>query len=178
MDRKEAGWRRFADADWAAARDSFAAALEHDPGDPEALDGLGQSLWWLGERDAAIDRRREAYAAYQRRGDARKAGGLAVYLAGEYRIDGRHAAAAGWLSRARRLLASTATGPEHGWLAVEEAKRAGDSEAAEQYARGALEVAHELADPDIECMALAQLGRALVRQGRAGGGASPRPGAG
>src|SRR5918999_2205338 len=112
MDRKEAGWRRFADADWAAARDSFAAALEHDPGDPEALDGLGQSLWWLGERDAAIDRRREAYAAYQRRGDARKAGGLAVYLAGEYRIDGQQAAAAGWLSRARRLLAGADAIPE------------------------------------------------------------------
>ena len=30
----------------------------------------------------------------------------------------------------------------------------------------ALEVAHELADPDVECMALAQLGRAVVRQGR------------
>src|SRR5918999_813413 len=122
MDRKEAGWRRFADADWAAARDSFAAVLEHDPGDPEALDGLGQSLWWLGERDAGIDRRRDAYAAYRRRGDDRGAGRIATYLAGEHRIDGQDAAAAGWLARARRLLAGAG--------------------------------------------ALAQLGRAVVRQGR------------
>src|ERR671914_2308409 len=131
MDSKQSGWKHFAEADWEAARDAFAAAVEAEPDDPEALDGLGQSLWWLGERDAAIDRRREAYAAYQRRGEAREAGGLAVYLAGEYRIDGQHAAAAGWLSRARRLLAGTATGPEHGWLAVEEAKRGAEPEAAE-----------------------------------------------
>ena len=95
MGDKQAGWQHFDHADWAAARDAFAAALEGHPGDPEALDGLGQSLWWLGERDAGIDSRREAYAAYQRRGDAHNAGRLAIYLAGEHRIDGQHAAAAG-----------------------------------------------------------------------------------
>jgi DNA-binding NarL/FixJ family response regulator len=166
MSSKQAGWQHFARADWAAARDAFAAALEEDPGDPEALDGLGQSLWWLGAREAGIDRRREAYAAYRRRGDARSAGGLATYLAGEHRIDGQHAAAAGWLSRARRLLAGVGTVSELGWLAIEDAKRASDPLAAERHARAALELAHELSDPDVECMALAQLGRAVVRQGR------------
>ena len=166
MDRKQEGWQRFADADWAGARDAFAAALEEDPGDPGALDGLGQSLWWLGDRDAAIDRRREAYAAYQRRGEARKAGMLATYLAGEHRIDGRDAEASGWLSRARRLLAGEGAVPELGWLEIEEAKRARDPAEAERHARAALKVAHELADPDVECMALAQVGRAVVRQGR------------
>jgi DNA-binding NarL/FixJ family response regulator len=170
MGSTEAGWRHFADADWAAARDAFAAALDERPGDPEALDGLGQSLWWLGERDAGIDRRREAYAAFKRRGDARSAGGLAVYLAGEHRIDGKAAEAAGWLSRARRLLAGEGTVAEVGWLAIEEAKRAEDPAAAERHAAAALEVAHTLADPDVECMALAQLGRAVVRQGRVGEG--------
>jgi ATP/maltotriose-dependent transcriptional regulator MalT len=58
------------------------------------------------------------------------------------------------------------TVPELGWLAIEEAKRADDPEAAERHARTALDVAHELADADVECMALAQLGRAIVRQGR------------
>ena len=166
MDSKQTGWQHFAEANWAAARDAFAAALEAEPGDPEALDGLGQSLWWLGERDAAIDRRRQAYAEYQRRGDAVKAGGLATYLASEHRIDGRAAASAGWLSRARRLLADTGASPELGWLAIEDAKRAADPADAERHARAALDVAHELADADVECMALAQLGRAAVSQGR------------
>ena len=157
-----AGWEHFAAADWAAARDAFADALSLSPGDPEALDGLGQALWWLGERDAGIDHRREAYAAYQRRGDAVAAGRVATYLAAEHRIDGRTAEAAGWLARARRLLEGLGPCAETGWLAVEDAKRAADPVAAERFARAALEVD----DPDIECMALAQLGRALVAQGR------------
>src|ERR671914_179368 len=110
MDGKQTGWEHFADADWAAARDAFAAALEGDPGDPEALDGLGQSLWWLGERDAAIDRRR---------------GGVAGHQAG----------AAGGLSGARRLLAGEGTFPEVGWWAIEGAKGAEDATAAEHHAR-------------------------------------------
>src|SRR3954470_15660349 len=109
MDHTEAGRQHFAQADWAAARDAFAARLDAAPDDAEALDGLGQSLWWLGERDAGIERRREASASYRRRGDARRAGGLAVYLAGEHRIDGRDAEAAGWLARGRRLLADEGT---------------------------------------------------------------------
>ncbi len=165
-EHRKSAWEHFARADWAAARDAFQAALEDEPGDAEALDGLGQSLWWLGERRAGMACRQEAYVAYQRRGDARNAGGLAVYLAGEHRVDGQHAAAAGWLSRGRRLLADVSTGAEHGWLAIEEAKRAADPEDAERHARVALDSAHERADPNVECMALAQLGRALVRQGR------------
>src|SRR5918996_3802123 len=124
MEHRAIGWQRFAGADWAAAREAFVAALTDDPGDAEALDGLGQSLWWLGERDAAIERRREAYAAYRRLGDARSAAMLAIYLAGENRIDGHDAAAAGWLARARRLLADLPVGAEAGWMAIEEAKRA------------------------------------------------------
>lgn len=166
MSSCDAGWERFARAEWAAARDAFSEALSATPDDPEALDGLGQALWWLGDRDAGIARRQEAYAGYQRRGDARSAGGLAVYLAAEHRIDGRDAEAAGWLARARRLLDGTGPSAETGWLAVEEAKRAADPADAERSARGALAIAHELADPDIECMALAQQGRALIAQGR------------
>ncbi len=166
MARLDAAWQHFADADWAAARDAFAAALAEDADDPDALDGLGQSLWWLGERDAAIDRRREAFAAYRRRGDDRGAGRIATYLASESRIDGQDAAAAGWLARARRLLAGAASSNEAGWLAIEEAKRAADPATAERHSRAALDIAHELGDPDVECMALAQLGRSVVRQGR------------
>jgi len=166
MDGKQVAWEHFARAEWVQARDAFAAVLDDDPGDPEALDGFGQALWWLDERAMAIDRRREAYAAAQRRGDVRRAGRIATYLAAEHRIDGRDAAAAGWLARARRLLADVPVGLEHGMLAVEDAKRAQDPAAAERHARAALAVAHELGDPDVECMALAQLGRALVRQAR------------
>ena len=161
----EAAWKLFGEADWAGARDAFTARLDEEADDPEALDGLGRSLWWLGERDAGIERRREAFAAYQRRGDRVAAGGLATYLAAEHRISGQEAAASGWQARATRLLAGEDPGPELGWLEVENAKRAADPAEAERHARAALDLAHEIGDHDIECMALAQLGRATVRQG-------------
>ena len=134
----ETGWELFARADWAGARDAFAAVLDEDPQDPDAQDGLGQSLWWLGRREEGIERRREAYASYRRRGDARRAGMLATYLAGEHRIDGQHAAAAGWLARARRLLSDVGVVPELGWLEIEEAKRSPDPVVAERHSRAAL----------------------------------------
>ena len=101
-----------------------------------------------------------------RLGDNRRAGGLAAYLAGESRIDGQHAASEGWLARSRRLLAGEDLVPERGWLAIEEAKQATSLTETEGHAREALRIAHEGSLPDIECMALAQLGRAAVGQGR------------
>jgi DNA-binding CsgD family transcriptional regulator len=160
------GWELFGLADWRGARDAFQAALDAAPGDPDALDGLGQSSWWLGERDAAIEYRREAFAGYRRAGATRDAARLAIYLAAEHRIDDKAAAANGWLARARRLLADEEALPEIGWLEIEQAKRATDPAEAERHARAALEIAHTLGDPDVECMALAQLGRAVVTGGR------------
>ena len=160
------GWELFGLADWEGARDAFRSALDSAPGDADALDGLGQSSWWMGERDAAIEYRRESFAAYRRAGATRDAARLAVYLAGEHRIDGQAAAANGWIARARRLLAKEEAQPEIGWLEIEEAKRAAEPAEAERHARAALDIAQSLGDPDVECMALAQLGRALVSAGR------------
>ncbi len=160
------GWELFGLADWQGARDAFQSALDAAPGDPDALDGLGQACWWLGERDVAIEHRREAFSGYRGAGASRDAARLAIYLAGEHRIDGQAAAANGWIARARRLLADEENVPEIGWLEIEEAKRATDPAEAERHARAALDIAHALGDPDVECMALAQIGRALVSAGR------------
>ena len=160
------GWELFGLADWQGARDAFQSALDSAPGDADALDGLGQSSWWMGDRDAAIEYRREAFAGYRRAGATRDAARLAIYLAGEHRIDGQAAAANGWIARARRLLAEEEAQPEIGWLEIEEAKRAAEPAEAERHARAALDIAQALGDPDVECMALAQLGRALVSAGR------------
>ncbi len=161
----DAAWAAFGRADWASASSLFAEALEAAPDDPEALDGLGQSLWWLTDRDAAIAHRARAFAAYRRRGDALPAARLAIYLAGEHRISGEPAAANGWLARARRLLDGQGAVAELGWLEVEEAKRAHDPMQAAAHAQAALDLARALPDPDVEVMALGQLGIALVAQG-------------
>jgi DNA-binding CsgD family transcriptional regulator len=165
------GWAALQSADWATARDLFGARLENDPDDAEALDGLGRALWWLGQPQAGIERRREAYAIYRRRGQPQQAANLAVYLAAEHRIAGQSAAAGGWLARAERLLDELPPAAEHGWLAVELAKRAGaDPAAREVHASEAAELARTLGDGDLEAAALAQLGLARVDQGDSAAG--------
>src|SRR3954464_13965483 len=109
-------WAALERADWGAAEELFAARLEAEPEDPEALDGLGRALWWLGRPQDGIERRREAHALYRRRGDAREGANLALYLAAEHRIAGQDGAASGWLARAERLLDELPPAPEHGWL--------------------------------------------------------------
>ena len=167
MGDTQVGWRHFAAAEWAEARDSFAAVLAEAPGDPDALDGLGQSLWWLGERDGG---HRQPPRGLRGVPPARRPprGGAAwpcTWRASTGSTASRRPRPAG--SRGRAACSTDAgTVAELGWLRIEEAKRSDDPAVAERFAREALAVAHELADPDIECMALAQLGRAVVRQGR------------
>jgi DNA-binding CsgD family transcriptional regulator len=151
-------------ADWERARELYAAALEEDES-AEALDGLGQALWWLGETAQGVEMRRRAFAAFQRRGDRRRAAWLATYVAGESRIAGDHGAANGWLARAERLLADEEDCPERGWIEVERSKRAADPATAERHAARAVEIAQRLGDPDLEVMALSHLGLARVSRG-------------
>lgn len=167
----EAGWVALRAADWAVARDGFLAWLEDHPEDPEALDGLGRALWWLGELREGIERRREAYALYSRQGEKLAAANLATYLAAEHRIAGDSAAASGWLARAERLLEGAPPCSEQGWLEVERAKRsAGRPSEHELHAEAALALAREIGDCDLEAAALAQLGLARVDAGDVEGG--------
>jgi tetratricopeptide (TPR) repeat protein len=64
----------FAAADWQTAKELYRLLLAADPDDPDALDGLGQSLWWLAEKEAGMELRAKAFVGYQRRGDNERAG--------------------------------------------------------------------------------------------------------
>ena len=60
------GRSALARGDWTAARDAFQAAWD-DQGLAEALDGLGRSLWWLGDAPGALNARSRAAFALLRR---------------------------------------------------------------------------------------------------------------
>src|SRR5438477_10184588 len=111
--------------DGAAARDAFVGALE-DAETPEAHDGLARALWWLGLPDEAIEHRERAFVLWKKRGDERKAGGAAVWLAREHlAVYGNDAVANGWLARAERLLLDLRT-VDWGWLELARGKRVED----------------------------------------------------
>lgn len=161
-----AGERSLEAGDWPAARDAFCAALDLDEA-PEALFGLGEALWWLGDLDGSIEQRERAYAAFRRRPDPTQAVLAALFLCLDYRSHvGNTAASAGWLARATRLVEEFELDHLRGWLLFARAADSSDPVAGEGFAREALEVARETGDPDLELCGLSQLGALLVEQGR------------
>jgi DNA-binding CsgD family transcriptional regulator len=156
----------FARGDWQAARRGYEAALERGE-TPEALLGLGQTLWWLGEIAESVRLRERAYAAFRRLPDPARAGHVAVYLCLTYRASlGNRAASAGWMGRAARLADEFGLIPLGGWVSLLRAGAGEDLQAGEELGRQALDVARRFADPDLELCALSQIGSILVRMGR------------
>lgn len=154
----------FRASEWERARELFERAHEREP-TAEALDGLGQVLWWLGEEEDAIETRTRAFAEYRRRGEIEEAANVAIYLAGEYRIAGNASLANGWLGRATRLLENCQSCPARVWLHIERSKRASTPEEGEAQARTAADLARKIGDAGLEAAALSHAGRALVTRG-------------
>ncbi len=158
------------DGDWPAARTAFEAWVELEPS-PDALAGLGDVLWWLGDTSAAIRHHERAYAGFRRRGDPADAATTAIGLYLLYcNSIGSTAVARGWLERASRLVDEGGLEPVAGWVALLRAHDSADPSAAERWATEAHEAACRFGDPDLELCALSQLGAALVQQGRTSDG--------
>lgn len=153
-----------AGGDWAAARDGFAAALEIAES-AEALAGLGEALWWLGEVPAAVEHGERAYAAYRRRGAEAAAADVALWLAlRHYTNFGNEAVASGWLARARTLVEEYGIEALRGWVLLYEAETVGLEEG-EALARQALDLALKQEDRSLELCALSEIGAKLIAQG-------------
>ena len=152
--------------EWLVARDAFRESLALGE-TPEALNGLGDALWWLGETSASIDYRERAYSGFRARPDPGRAVAIALGLSIHYQANvGNAPASSGWLARARRLVEEFALDSYRGWIALFDAGEAGDPVAVERLSRDAHEAARDTRDADLELCALAQIGSALVSQGR------------
>src|SRR5262245_2438814 len=153
------------EGDWEQARSAFVEAL--DRGDmPLAEDGLARALWWLGDPDGAIRHRERAFVGFKERGDSRRAGAAAIWLAREHlAVYGNEAVANGWLARAERLVGSE-DGPERGALELARGRQADDAAERERRALVALALGQAASDTDLEIAALVELGLAAIEQGR------------
>ncbi len=151
-------------AQWEAARDSFEAALREEE-TPEARDGLGFALWFLGRIEEGIADRERAFDGFVREGRCDKAARTAAWVSHQYLLAGRASAARGWLSRAERALEDKQC-EGRGWVAVERARHAESVEECIEHTRRAMQIARETDADDLEVFALSQLGQAEVRAGR------------
>ena len=151
--------------DWRGARDAFSAVLVVAEV-PEALFGLANALFWLGDIAGTIANCEKAYAAFRRRPDPMFAAGAALSLVGYNKgYLGNTAAARGWLSRAARIIESDV--PElRGELLGATAYVTDDPVQSEALARQAAEIGRANGNSDLELMAMHAVGQALVQQGR------------
>jgi DNA-binding NarL/FixJ family response regulator len=151
--------------DWDGAKEAFEAAVAQGA-TPEAWDGLGRAVWWLGDVDRAIEYRERAYAAVRKRGDAARAATIALWLGREYlEAVGNEPASNGWIARAEGLVRDGEEGPEHGWLELTRGSRAASPADMHAHARAALRIARSFDAVEMEASALALLGRALLLDG-------------
>jgi DNA-binding CsgD family transcriptional regulator len=152
---------------WEEARAAFAAALAERE-TPEALEGMGIALWWLGETRASVAHTERAYAGFRRAGDAVSAAVAAMSLCVTWISNfDNHAAAGGWLARAERMMRDADPNPLQGWLWLMRAYLDPDPARAQELYQRALELARASGDVDLELCALGDLGLTLVTVGRA-----------
>jgi ATP/maltotriose-dependent transcriptional regulator MalT len=164
------GQKALAEGRWSDARARFEECLIIAEV-PAALEGLGAAAWWLDDARATFDARAKAYRLYRKSGDPRGAARLAATIAFDFVIfRGEHAVARGWLERAHRLLEGLGPVPELGTLLLIEAHLAllpgHDPARAESFSAQAGELARSLGVFDLEMLACAYRGLALVSQGR------------
>ncbi|WP_324613446.1 LuxR C-terminal-related transcriptional regulator [Agromyces kandeliae] len=158
-----------AEARWGDARIAFTEVVAVRPS-AEALDGLGRTMWWIGETAEAIALRTRAYTAHRRAGRDADAARIATWLAIEHAsTPGREAIARGWLGRAERLAAG-GDPTARGWFALARSTLETDPVRIAALADAALAVARDTADAALEIRALGRSGLGLVRSGRSDAG--------
>ncbi len=155
---------------WRDAESAFAAALD-EAESPEALAGLGDAVWWLGDPGRSVTLRERAYAGFRRAGDRESAALAAMAVCIIHKANfGNAAAAGGWMGRAERLFDGHDAGPLQGWLWATRAYQLDQGSEAVDLSERALARARRDQDLDLELTALSTLGRTLVLAGRAGPG--------
>ncbi|MCC2627190.1 MAG: regulatory protein LuxR [Thermomicrobiales bacterium] len=165
----DAGWQALGEGAWEDARVHFMAALGQEE-TATALEGLGWAAWWLNDVPVTFDARERAYRRYREDGDNQAAARMAVSLAADHFLRrGEHAVADGWFQRAHRLLDGLDPSPEHAMLAIWESYVAvifhHDTAKARQLGAEARALAGSLGVIDLEMLAQASLGFAMVCEG-------------
>jgi ATP/maltotriose-dependent transcriptional regulator MalT len=169
IDSLAAGWRALTTGEWEEARVHFEAALRQEES-AAALEGLGWTAWWLNDVPVTFDARERAYRRYREDADNQAAARVAVFLAADHFVRrGEHAVGDGWFQRAHHLLDGLEPCPEHAMLAIWESYVAvifrHDTVTARRLGAEARALAGSLGEVDLEMLAQASLGFAMVCEG-------------
>ena len=164
------GKRALEAGEWEDARTAFEAALR-ETGNPEALAGLSDALFFLGEVNESVHLRERAYVAFRRAGRILEAADAAVWLCLTYGMSlGNASAATGWLARAESLRIDLNEPVAEAWLDYCGAVLATDTDISRDLIERALKSAQTWGDIDLELCALGELGVVLTKIGQSAAG--------
>ena len=137
-----------------------------------ALEGLARSHYVRTDYRAAVVAHEDSYAAYRREGDRLAAARVARMLAWiTGNVFGEWAVRAGWIARARTLLADQhEESAERGWVLMLDAQTEPDPARKLTWYRQALDLGRRFADPALEIEALGWLGLQTALAGDVEGG--------
>jgi ATP/maltotriose-dependent transcriptional regulator MalT len=151
---------------WEDARAAFGAALNQAE-TPEALDGMGEALWWLCDARSSVRYRERAFVGFKQAGDETSACTTALSLSTSYLVNlGNEAAARGWLGRAEGVMRAADPNPMQGWLWAIDGYLSADPDRSRELLGRALEFARASGDVDLELVTLGDIGLDLVLEGR------------
>jgi class 3 adenylate cyclase len=168
QDPVEAGREAFQRRAWGEAYEHFTAADSDGGLAAEDLELLATASVLSGNAERHVSLLERAYAAHQRAGNRLRAGHVATLLNHDYQGKLQHSVAAGWLSRATKLLEQEPEAPEHGYLELESSLNAWkkqDFDAALEHATRAEEIGVRHGDRALEVRALQRRGIALIEKG-------------
>ncbi|HVL51624.1 MAG TPA: response regulator transcription factor [Actinomycetota bacterium] len=151
---------------WDDARSHFEDALRMEER-PEAVQGLADALWWLGDASGSLRAMERAYAIYRQAGADLESAIMCLWIAGTHlKSFGSRAACSGWIARADRIVEQADLQVLKGWMSWSRSFEATDPAVARAHAEQSLAAAREQGDRDLELCALAELGKALVGLGQ------------
>jgi class 3 adenylate cyclase len=154
---------------WQEAFDLLTAADESGELSPEDLESLAEAAFWTGRTDKCIEALERAYACFTEAGNARGAASVAINLCFHHFAKLAPSVAAGWSSRAVRLLEAEPDCPEHGHLArisTNVTMSVGNLDGALESARRTYEIGSRFGDRDLQAFGLFDQGNVLVAKGQ------------
>ncbi|MCH7836726.1 MAG: LuxR family transcriptional regulator, partial [Chloroflexi bacterium] len=154
---------------WQEALELLTAVDASEDLSPEDLERLADAAFWTGRTDECIEALERAYAGFTEAGNARGAASVAINLAFHHFAKLAPSVAAGWSSRAMRLLETEPDCPEHGHLArisTNVTMSVGNLDGALEYAKRTYEIGSRFGDRDLQAFGLFDQGNVLVAKGQ------------
>lgn len=118
VDPLEAGREAYARRAWPEAYRLLQEADREGRLEPEDLEALAKSSWWIGYADESIAAFERAYALHLERGNRSMAAMMALTLRREYGAKMAGSVAKAWLHRAEHLLEGEPEAVAHGYLEI------------------------------------------------------------